>query len=140
MVEKDVKNLKATLTTHLQKQYKRHDEYPFIDILAPRLKIIEVPIRPAYKEENATFPMSKTVTVPVPLVYGETDQGFFECQLTVQSGDFRTLGHKTSLLEACRQSAERPILTVLSSFPFSDVIWPSSKKMHFKVITGIDET
>jgi len=81
MIESDVKRLKTTFTTHLSRQYKRYDEYPYFDLENVRMKVIEVKVRPTYKDSTGSYPMSKLVNVPVPLVYGTTSQSQFECYL-----------------------------------------------------------
>ncbi len=81
MVDKDLRSLKSTLSGHIQKQYKKHDEYPHMAIAEPKLKIVDIKVRPTYRTERAAFPMKDTVSVPVAVVYGETDSGHFEAYL-----------------------------------------------------------
>ena len=88
VVEKDTKKVKSSLLSYIQKQYKKYDDYPIMDIQEPRLKMVEVNIRPAYIDNSGTYPMSYTVDVPIPVVYGETDQGHFECFLPLFEQSF----------------------------------------------------
>ncbi|GJM35411.1 MAG: ATPase AAA [Saprospiraceae bacterium] len=88
VIEKDLRTVKTILSDHLQKQYKKYDDYPFVDLRDPRLKIIELSIRPSFRDESSAFPLSQTIKVPVPIVYGENDQGFFECHLPLFEESF----------------------------------------------------
>jgi len=88
VVDKDLKSLKATLSGHLQKKYKREDEYDFFDIIEPKLKIIEMSVRPTYQDERSAFPMKDAVKVPVAVIYGESDDGGYECYLPTYNRKF----------------------------------------------------
>ncbi len=87
-VDKDLRSLRAAMLDHLQRQYKKHDEYPYQAMLSPRLKIIEVNIRPAYRDDTGSFPLSYRLRVPVPVIYGETSQGHYECHLPLLESSF----------------------------------------------------
>ncbi|MCR9289512.1 MAG: AAA family ATPase [Bacteroidetes bacterium] len=88
LIESDLKKMKTVIGTFLQRQYKKNDEYPYVEIQDPKLKIIEVNIRPTYKEQNGSFPLSKKLMVPIPLVYGATTQGTYECYLPLFEESF----------------------------------------------------
>ncbi len=88
MIESDLKKMKTIIGTYLQKNYKKHDEYPMVDIVEPKLKVIEISIRPTYKEKHGSFPLSNKIRIPIPLVYGETDQGNYECYLPLFDESF----------------------------------------------------
>lgn len=88
VVDKDLRSIKASLSEHLSKQYKKYDTYPYMDILEPRMKVFEVSIRPSYKEKFGSYPVSYSLKVPIPVVYGETDQGYFECYLPLLEESF----------------------------------------------------
>ncbi|MEL6867035.1 MAG: AAA family ATPase [Bacteroidota bacterium] len=88
VIDKDLKAVKNRLSRYLQKQYKKHDEYWYMDIVEARLKIVEVKIRPTYREQTGSYPMSQALTVPVPTVYGETVQGYYECYLPLLEDSF----------------------------------------------------
>ncbi len=81
VIEKDIKSVKSSLLSYLQKQYKKYDDYPIMDLERPILKTVEIPISPAYQNNQGYFPMSYTLNVPVPVVYGEVEQGYYECFL-----------------------------------------------------------
>ncbi len=81
VIQKDVETVKRTLLSHLQRQYKKYDDYPYMDLLGSKLKVIEVKIRPTIRSKTGTFPLSYAVKVPVPVIYGETEQGYYECFL-----------------------------------------------------------
>ena len=78
VIQKDVETVKRTLLSHLQRQYKKYDDYPYMDLLGSKLKVIEVNIRPTIRSKTGTFPLSQAVKVPVPVIYGETEQGYYE--------------------------------------------------------------
>lgn len=88
LVDKDLKTIKSGMGHYLQRQYKKHDIYPYMDILEPKLKVVEVSIRPAYKDESGSYPLSHTISVPVPVVFGENDRGYFECYLPLFNESF----------------------------------------------------
>ncbi len=88
VVDKDLKGIKNTIAAHLQKQYKKHDEYPYMGIIDPKIKVIPVEIQPTYKEEDGSYPANETVKVPVVAVYGENASGYFECHLPLFNGSF----------------------------------------------------
>ena len=88
VVDRDLRRIKSTLSDHLQKQYKKTETYPFMDITDARLKTIEVSIRPAYKDNTGSYPFSHTLNVPVPVVFGPTAQGYYECHLPLFEESF----------------------------------------------------
>lgn len=110
VVEKDLKTIKIAVTDYLQRQYKKTDYFPFTEILEPKLKIVEVKIRPTYREKAGSFPLAELLKVPVPVVYGETTEGDFEAHLPLfeesfyyyDAKQFRALVHyfATNLLNA----------------------------------------
>ena len=81
LVHKDIDSLKQALTSYLQRQYKKYDDYPYVDLLNAKLKIFNINVRPTIRDQTGTFPLSQAVKVPVPAVFGNTDQGYFECFL-----------------------------------------------------------
>lgn len=87
-VDKDLKTLKNTMGNYLKGQYKKHDIYPYMDIVTPKLKVVEVSIRPAYKDDGGSYPLSHTLNVPIPVVYGENDRGYYECYLPLFNESF----------------------------------------------------
>ncbi|HMQ50385.1 MAG TPA: AAA family ATPase [Saprospiraceae bacterium] len=88
VLDKDTSSLKANVLDYLQKQYKKHDEFPVFDIVEPRLKMLEIPMRPAYRDRSGSYPFSQSVKVPVPVVFGETAQGNYECHLPLMGESF----------------------------------------------------
>ncbi len=79
VIQKDIETVKRVLLSYLQRQYKKYDDYPYVDLLSSKLKVVKVNIRPTIRAKSGTFPLSRAVNVPVPVIYGETDQGYFEC-------------------------------------------------------------
>ncbi|MEM1122724.1 MAG: AAA family ATPase, partial [Bacteroidota bacterium] len=81
LVEKDLTTLKTGLHTYVNQMYKKFDDYWIVNILEPKLKILEIPVRPTYRNKKGRYPMVKDLRVPMPCVYGENHQGYFECYL-----------------------------------------------------------
>ena len=81
VIEKNLKGVKTTLSNYLQRQYKKDDYYPYMEITEPKLRIIDIKIRPSYKERTGQYPLRDVVSVPVAVVYGETEEDHFECYL-----------------------------------------------------------
>ncbi len=88
VMDKTLKQVKNQLSDYLTKMYKKEDFYPYVDLEKAKLKIINVKIRPGYKDQTGRYPMSQTVVVPVPVVHGETEEGFFECYLPLFDESF----------------------------------------------------
>ena len=81
LVERDLKTLKSKFLNFLQRDYKKTGHYPSFDIQDPKVKVLEVKIRPSYKDQSGNYPLSETIKVPVLAIYGDTGQGHFECFL-----------------------------------------------------------
>lgn len=77
----DLSSLKKTLLSYLQKQYKKFDEFPPMDIEQPRMKEIEVKVRPTYRFRSSAYPLPDAIKVRLPVVYGQVEQGHYECHL-----------------------------------------------------------
>ena len=76
------------LQDQIQRMYKKEDDYWLIDIVDPKLKVVDVKIRPTYRERTGAYPMSETLKIPVPVVFGETSQGHYECYLPLLDESF----------------------------------------------------
>ncbi len=81
LVEKDLKTVKIGLSDYLQRKYKKDDYYPDVEIVDPKLKIMEVKVRPTYKETTGHYPTKELLIVPIAVVYGATAHGYYECFL-----------------------------------------------------------
>ncbi len=81
LVGNDLKWLKKELTSYLQKQYKKYGDYWYMDMEAPRLKILDVKIRPTYRKNGSAYPVAEDVKIPVPVVFGQTEEGSYEAYL-----------------------------------------------------------
>lgn len=88
VVEKDVRNVRSTLTSYLQRQYKKYGDYQYSAVEEPKLKIFKIKVRPTYKAEGRSYPATQELEVPVPVVYGESSSGYFECYLPLQGESF----------------------------------------------------
>ncbi len=81
VIEKDVRNVKAVLKNHLQKQYKKFGSYSPYYMSNSQLKIMELTVKPTYMDSWGSFPLSTSVKVPVIAIYGETAYSDYECIL-----------------------------------------------------------
>lgn len=111
VVDRDLRRVKATLQDYLQKQYKKFDDYPDSDLQGARLKVVDISVRPTFHTEQGAFPMAQSVKVPIPIVYGENYDGFFECHLPLQNQRFYYYNSK-QLLPLVRNFAT----TMLNSY------------------------
>lgn len=87
-IAEDPETLKWKLLQQLKKDYKKYGEYPDQEIVQPRLKMLHVSYRPAYRDTGSLHPLTYNVTVPIPIVYGQTDFGYYECWLPIFSDHF----------------------------------------------------
>jgi ATP-dependent Clp protease ATP-binding subunit ClpA len=88
LVDSDLRRLKSQLTTHLKRNYKKYDDYPYLPLESFQLKTFYIKVRPVYKEQNRSFPSKTTIEVPVDAVYGPTDQGQYCCYLPLFEENF----------------------------------------------------
>lgn len=87
-VERDLKTLKSSISNYIKKQYRKHDEYPYAEIITPKLKIIDIEIRPTYKENRGSYPMPTTIKVPVITIFGEVSTNLYACFLPMLGESF----------------------------------------------------
>jgi len=88
VVERDLKTVKSNFTRYLQREYRKHQDYQYASIEDFKLQIIEVGVRPTYKNHNSTYPLSKTLKVPMPVVYGESSPNVYRCFLPLLNDSF----------------------------------------------------
>lgn len=88
VVEKSPKKVKSVLTNHIQKLYKRDGDYPMIEIERPVMKIIDLMVRPSLRVSNSSYPLKSSVKVRTPLVYGEEEEGVYDCYLPLFNNNF----------------------------------------------------
>jgi ATP-dependent Clp protease ATP-binding subunit ClpC len=85
----DLPGLKGVMLDYLQKQYKKFDEYPIIDLEDAHLKIVEVSTRPTYRDDKSgSYPLKDTLKVPIPVIYGSVDQNYYECHIPLFKDSF----------------------------------------------------
>ncbi|MCB0633908.1 MAG: hypothetical protein KDD15_29455, partial [Lewinella sp.] len=65
VVEKDLERVKLTLGNYLQRQYKKFDDYPYVDLITPKLRIMEFEVRPTYRDDGGSYPLSEPLQVPI---------------------------------------------------------------------------
>ncbi len=88
VVDSELRKIKSILHDHLQKRYKKLDEYPYFDVEKPKLKVISVKIQPTYRDNTTSYPLGYEVEVPVPIIYGEIEQDYYECFLPLWGQSF----------------------------------------------------
>ena len=81
LMDKDIHALKSGFQAYLQQDYKKNNFYWYFNILEAKLKVFDVPVRPIYKTNLGRYPMTKDLRIPMPCVYGENHQGYYECYL-----------------------------------------------------------
>ncbi|PHN07471.1 AAA family ATPase [Flavilitoribacter nigricans] len=88
VVEKDLERVKLNLGNYLQRQYKKYDDYPFVDLIDPKLRIMDFEVRPTYRDDGGSYPLSQAVKVPVAIIYGATEQDNYACHVPSLNGSF----------------------------------------------------
>jgi len=88
IIDKDIRHVKSSLTTHLKRLYKKYADYPYTPFESFRMKTFEVKVRPVYRDKNRSYPSSNMLKVPVDAVFGPTDQGHFCCFLPLLGESF----------------------------------------------------
>lgn len=81
VMDRDLRSVKATLKSHLQKQYKKYNAYESSYLTAPKLKIVHITVKPSYTDRWGSYPLSQFIKVPVIAIAGETALGSYECIL-----------------------------------------------------------
>ncbi|MBI1227182.1 MAG: AAA domain-containing protein [Bacteroidetes bacterium] len=88
IVETTPSKVKAALSDHLAKIYKKDGDYPLLELEEPSLRLLETNLRPTYRFSSSAFPLSSKIKITVPLVYGETEPGVYECFLPLLDESF----------------------------------------------------
>lgn len=88
MMDKDLEQVKRKLGNYLQRRYKKYDDYPFVDITQANLRIIEFLVRPTYRDEHGSYPLSESLSVPLAVVFGPTEQENYVCRVPALGGSF----------------------------------------------------
>jgi len=91
VVQPDLQSMKAILKDSLLKDYKKRGYYHQQDMIDPKLKIFEVPIKPTYQNEMARYPLSQPLNISIPVIYGAIEDGGFECHLPLFKNQIRYL-------------------------------------------------
>lgn len=80
--------LKTVLLDYLQKQYKKYDEFPSMDLVKPKLRFVRTSTRPTYRDGNSAYPLQASIKLNLPVVYGEVREGFYRCYLPQFNDNF----------------------------------------------------
>ncbi|HFB99653.1 MAG TPA: AAA family ATPase, partial [Phaeodactylibacter sp.] len=87
-IGKDLREVKSFLYDFLQKKYKKEGEYTEVGIEQPRLKIIDVKVRPRHKAQHDSYATGTDVKLSLSIVYGESGQGQYLCYLPMLNDYF----------------------------------------------------
>ncbi len=85
-VGKDVRHLKQIFTNHLKREYKKTGDYPEMDMLQPRMKIVKVNVRPTERHDYGVHPFPYSFLLSMPVFHGKTEFGYYECYLPLLNG------------------------------------------------------
>lgn len=88
VVEKDLERVKLSLGNYLQRQYKKYDDYPYVDLIDPKLRIMEFEVRPTYRDDGGSYPLSQALNIPLAIIYGATEQDNYACHVPSLNGSF----------------------------------------------------
>ncbi len=80
--------LKWKLLNQLRKDYKRYGEYPDQELVQPKMKVLTVSHRPAYRDAGSMYPLTYNVSIPIPVIYGQTPYGHYQCFLPLFEDHF----------------------------------------------------
>lgn len=88
LVSAQLHKLQTHFAEHLQREYAQNALLPE-PLPNPRLKKLNVNVRPSYQEETGIFPAGQTLSIPVAAIYGDTtDDGYAECYLPLLEQQF----------------------------------------------------
>lgn len=89
VVDKTVEKVEKSFFNYLRSKYKKSGDYFEFEIIKPSLKMIKVAIRQNEKNTSGkTFATTKQTKVQVPVIHGETSEGYFACYFPLQDGFF----------------------------------------------------
>lgn len=79
---KDLEEVQSLLIAHIAKIYKKETWYPRISLDPAEVSTFQVSVRPTYQmEENELYPLSTDLSIPIHVVHGRSENGFFECYI-----------------------------------------------------------
>ncbi len=87
LVATDVRGLTGDFSEYIEKQLRKGAYYE-PEILNPQVKTLKLNIRPHYTENQRIYPVKETIEMPVYAVYGNNEQGYFECFLPLLDKSF----------------------------------------------------
>ena len=87
LVATDVRSLTGDFSGYIEKQLRDGTFYE-PDLKAFRLRTFSFAVRPHYQENERMYPVKEPVEVPVHAVYGNSENGYFECFLPVFGKSF----------------------------------------------------
>jgi ATP-dependent Clp protease ATP-binding subunit ClpC len=81
LVGKDEQSIRSSMSDYLQRMYRKQERYPYFAITKPRMKVYKVSVRPSYRDNAGSYPLSHKLEIPVYAVYGETPHNYYDCFL-----------------------------------------------------------
>jgi ATP-dependent Clp protease ATP-binding subunit ClpC len=77
------------MTDYLQREYKKNDWYPWIDLFNYKFKHLSIPVRPMVEDGMGTYPWPYEIRVPVSAVYGASEEeSQYICYLPLLDEEF----------------------------------------------------
>ena len=87
MIGKDLRSVKSSILEYLQKKYKKRGEYIDLGLEDPRLKMMEVKVRPRERVGKGTYVSNIDVKIPLAVVHGE-EEGQYVCYIPMLDEHF----------------------------------------------------
>jgi ATP-dependent Clp protease ATP-binding subunit ClpC len=88
VVDKDRRRVRNNIESHLQRQYKKYDDFPDADLEDIRMRITQVTVRPTVRTEAGAFPAQQQIRVPVVSITGRDYRDRLVCQLPLLKEQF----------------------------------------------------
>ena len=77
------------ISDFLQKEYKKNDWYPWIELEEYKYKHFSIQVRPMIEEDSSTYPWPQEIRVPVTAIYGKSEEeNRYLCYLPLLEEEF----------------------------------------------------
>jgi ATP-dependent Clp protease ATP-binding subunit ClpC len=84
----DLDSLKVKLLHQLQREYRKNGTWPTLAIEDPQYKNLKIKFKPSVITGNSIHPLTQDVEISLPVVYGNSGYGFFNCYLPLLNKQF----------------------------------------------------
>ncbi|MEL7020546.1 MAG: AAA family ATPase [Bacteroidota bacterium] len=81
LVQTDLKSIQQRFKKYIERLYKKDGKYYDMDIVNPKLSIVQVQIRPTYRSKKQYYPSAHQLHVPVAAVHGQDRNKTYSCYL-----------------------------------------------------------